>query len=125
MTYREELPAGCPPETAWEITQETVVYRVVKNQPASLEDFHSQRALQPTKPFAGVSECEARGLSVFTESQDASRLLLLPKFRVCHVFRVTLNSGAGMVAPTFRPSHHTWRPLADYDILSRCQLEAA
>ena len=36
-----------------------------------------------------------------------------------------LESGAGSMQQTGRPSHHTWWPLAEFDILGRCAVEAA
>lgn len=126
MSYRESLPEGCPPDASVEITSETIVFRLVKASPATLEDFRSQRAEKPEAVFKGVTECQARGLSVFTERQDAvQKALLLPRFRGFQVCPVRLVAGAGRLQQTFQPSHHTWWPLAEFDILTHCEMEAA
>lgn len=126
MNYREHLPEGCPPDASVEIASETRVFRLVKASPATLDDFRSQRAEKPDAVFKGVSECQARGVSVFTERQDAlQKALLLPRFRGFQVCPVRLVVGAGRIQQTFQPSHHTWWPLAEFDILAHCEMEAA
>lgn len=126
MTYRESLPEGCPPTGALKISAELRVFRLVKGCPATLDDFHSQRAGKPGANFKGVTECEARGLSVFTDLRDAmEKAMRLPRFRGFHVCPMRLTAGAGSIQQTFQPSHHTWWPLAEFDILSHCETEAA
>lgn len=126
MSYRENLPEGCPPDASVEIALETRVFRLVKASPATLDDFRSQRAERPVAVFKGVTECQARGLSIFTERQNAvQKALLLPRFRGFQVCLVRLVAGAGRIQQTFQPSHHTWWPLAEFDILAHCEREAA
>jgi len=123
MSYREPLPEGCPPEAAEEIPAPREVFRLVRGNPPTLNDFKSQRAEKPEAVFK-VSECQARGLSVFAERRDAEeRALRLPRFRGCSICRVTLQDGAGRIQQTFQPSHHTWWPLAAFDILAHCGLQ--
>ena len=117
--YRESLPPGCPPDGAREITSSAAVFRLVRTNPPSADDFRSQRAEKPTREFHGVSECHARGLSVFSGREDSQRALKLPALRGRLICRVQLESGAGSMQQTGRPSHHTWWPLAEFDILSR------
>ncbi|CAN5698296.1 hypothetical protein BH11VER1_BH11VER1_38470 [soil metagenome] len=126
MNYRETLPEDCPPHASVEIALEISVFRLVKTSPATLDDFRSQRAEKPGAVFKGVTECQANGLSVFTERQDAvQKALLLPRFRGFQVCPVRLDAGAGRIQQTFQPSHHTWWPLAEFDILAHCEREAA
>ena len=126
MTYREPLSEGCPPEAAVEIDSEMRIYRLVKAYPATLDDFQSQRAGRPSANFKGVTECEACGVSVFTDLRDAThKAMLLPRFRGFQVCPVRLTVGAGRIQQTFQPSHHTWWPLAEFDILRHCETEAA
>ena len=126
MIYRETLPEGCPPDVSVDIALETYVFRLVKTSPATLDDFRSQRAEKPAAVFKGVTECHACGLSVFKERQDAvQKVLLLPRFRGFHVYSVRLAAGAGRIQQTFKPSHHTWWPLAEFDILGHCERETA
>ena len=123
--YRESLPPDCPPDEAWEITSPATVFRLVRTHLPTADDFRSQRAEKPFQKF-GVSECRARGLSVFSRREEASqRAMKLPALRGRLVCRVQLESGAGRIQQTGQRSHHTWWPLAEFDILSRCAVEAA
>ena len=72
MPYREPLPDCCSPKNAEEIISKTICYRLVNNAPPIEDDFSSQRTLEPNRDF-GVSECRARGLSVFMQAADAAR----------------------------------------------------
>ena len=123
--YRESLPPGCPPDEAREITSSEAVFRLVRTHPPTADDFCSQRVEKPFQEFHGVSECHARGLSVFFRWEDSQRALKLPALRGRLICRVQLESGAGRIQQTGRRSHHTWWPLAEFDILSRCAVEAA
>lgn len=124
MSYREELPPDCPPKAAEEITGLRDVFRIVRSTPPSLDDFRSQRAEKPGAIFRGVTECQARGLSVFAEHRDSEKAVKLPRLRGRLICRVKLSSGAGKIQQTFQPSHHTWWPLSDFDILRNCEMEA-
>ena len=122
MMYREPLPENCPPVEAQEITATRVVYRLVRSVPPALDDFRSQRAEKP-EAFFNVDECRARGLSVYTERVDCDMPLKLPRFRRHRICIVTLDHGAGRIQQTGQLSHHTWWPLADFDILAHCRME--
>lgn len=123
MSYREPLPEDCPPVEAEEITAARTVFRLSRSNPATLDDFLSQRAEKPEAVF-NVTECQARGLSVFADRRDAEKLKKLPKFRRCSICRVQLVTGAGRILKTGSNSHHTWWPLAEFDILAYCRMEA-
>ena len=125
MNYREPLPEGCPPTEAEEITAGRDVFRVVRTDPATRNDFRSQRAEKPEAVFRGATECQARGLSVFARRSDCEKLLKLSHMRGRRVCRVHLEVGGGRIQPTFQPSHHTWWPLADFDILAHSSIEVA
>jgi hypothetical protein len=124
MSYREPLPEGCPPDAAEEIAAPREVFRLVRGNPPTLDDFKSQRAEKPDAVFQ-VSECQARGLSVFVERRDSERALKLPTLRGRLICRLRLEAGAGRIQQTGRPSHHTWWPLAAFDILAHCGAETA
>lgn len=119
MSYLELLPEGCPPDAAEEIAASLEVFRLVRGNPPTLDDFRSQRAEKPNAVFQ-VSECQARGLSVFAERRDSERALKLPTLRGRSICRLRLEAGAGRIQQTGRPSHHTWWPLAAFDILTHC-----
>jgi len=122
MSYREPLPADCPPDDAAEIEAERIVFRLVRGNPPGLNDFRSQRAERPEAVFP-VSECFVRGLYVYAERADCEIRRKLPRFRKSYVCRVRLVFGAGRIQKTFKPSHHTWWPFAEFDILKYCALD--
>lgn len=122
MTYREPLPEGCPPDAAEEIVSERVVFRLVRNDLPTDDDFRSRRAEKPTDQL-NADECIARGMSVFSRRESAevarSRFNDLEGTLVC---QVTLDEGAGHIQQTRSRHHHTWWPFADFDILATCQV---
>lgn len=124
MNYREPLPEDCPPDAAEEIRETRDVFRLVRSSPPTETDFRSQRAERPDSVFPDVTECQARGLSVFAQRKDAEKRLRIPRMRGRLVCRLQLSAGAGQIQQTGRGSHHTWWPLADYDILAQCTVES-
>ena len=122
MTYREPLPDDCPPDEAKEVDAPRVVYRLVRNNPPTDDDFQSQRAERPDRVFRDVTECQARGLSVFASRTIAEQLSTRGSLQGTAICQVILVPGAGRIQPTGRRSHHTWWPLADYDILANSQV---
>ena len=121
MTYREPLPEGCPPDEAEEIVAPRTVYRLVRNDPPTDNDFRSQRAEYPTEQFS-VSECRVRGVSVYANLRDVERQTRRPKLKGMAVCQVDLIAGAGRIKKTGGRSHFTWWPYADYDILANCRM---
>lgn len=118
--FREPLPLGCPPVEAEQITEPRIVYRIVQGDPPTDDDFWSQQATSPDKLFRGVTECQARGLSVFDDLRQARSLLATPRFRGCFVCQVCLTVGSGYIQRTGRRNHFTWWPFAEYAILEGC-----
>jgi hypothetical protein len=121
LIFRDKLPSECPPSDAEEICASREVFRAVVSFPPTSNDFLSQRQENPERVFNGVSECNARGLSVFAEQRDCARALKLPRLRGRKLCKVRLEAGAGKIQQTFNPSHHTWWPFASFDILSHCE----
>ena len=113
MQYHEPLPEGCPPDSAEEIISPRIVYRLVRKSPPKDKDFRSQRAENPTARF-NVSECMARGLSVFANRRDAEKWTKRGNLRGWAVFQVVLAEGAGRIKKTGRDSHYTWWPYAAF-----------
>ena len=122
MKYREPLPEGCPPDEAETISNECIVFRLVRNNPPIDCDFKSQRTEKPEAKFDDAAECLARGLSVRKEESDIRNMLRLPKFQNALICRITLGKGAGIMQQTGRNSHQTWWPFAGYNILENCSL---
>lgn len=124
MNYREPLPDGCPPPESDEVAGPLVVFRLVRSSPPSLDDFRSQRAERPSAAFRGVSECVARGLSVYKRVTDCDKTRKLPQFQGSFICQVYLEAGAGRIQQTGRPTHYTWWPLAAFEILGHCEAVA-
>jgi hypothetical protein len=126
MSYRDSLPEGCPPSAAETICAKRVVFRLVKTNPPTVEDFLSKRQENPNQVFRNATECEARGISVFSEKRDVeANALKLPSLKNRKICRVALSAGSGCIQRTFNASHHTWWPLAEFDILANCEVETA
>lgn len=121
MTFREPLPEGCPPYEAEELTGLCTVFRFVRGDPPTVFDFRSQRAQKPINQFS-VPECQARGLSVFSDFGKAKKQLKRPTLKGMLLCEVTLDKGAGYILRTGRQSHFTWWPLANFDIVGNCQI---
>jgi hypothetical protein len=98
------------------------VFRLVKTDPATSDDFRSQRAEQPDATFHNVTECQARGLSVFADYADSEKARKLPRLRNRLICRVHLERGGGQILQTGRLSHHTWWPLQAFDIIAHCEV---
>ena len=124
MLYRELLPEDCPPEQASEITAPRLVYRLVRHNPPIDDDFRSQRAENPALTLHNVSECQARGLSVFADRSGAMRRSRIGKLQGTMICEVTLTQGAGRMLRTGNQGHYTWWPWAGYDILANCRMAA-
>ena len=120
--YREILPADCPPEAAEEIVHPRIVFRMVDCDPPVDGDFDSWRYKNRGAQLRAASECEARGLSVYSRSRDVRRLIERSGATEARICQVTLDPGAGRIQKTGRRSHYTWWPWADFDILPRCQV---
>ena len=123
LIYLEPLPEGCPPESAKLIEEQTCVFRLVRINPPTMNDFKSQRAKNPKGEFSNISECQARGLSVFSTIFASKNVLKLAKFRDWKVCCVTLNVGAGNIQQTGRThEHYTWWPLEEFEVLANCNV---
>lgn len=124
MKYREVLPDDCPPSAAEAFVAVRIVYRLVATNPPTDADFQSQRALKPDAKFH-VPECQARGLSVHAARADSVKARKLPALKGRLIGRMNLGPGAGAIQQTGKPSHQTWWPLADFDAIGACVVEAA
>lgn len=116
MNWYEQLPPLCPPSDA--VPCGGTFYRIAKVNPATDGDFFSQRKLQPNKTFTGlgVDECIARSISLFSEKNDATRRLKLPKFRSANIAIVTLQPKDGVMKKTFSDSHYSWWRSVDFEV---------
>ena len=123
MQYRDPLPEDCPPPEAAEINRPSVFFRMVHNDPPTEADFLSQRQENPAIQLRNLSECHARGVSLFSAKRDASRLIRQGKFAGCSVVRISLDAGMGAVLKSGSRSHFTWWPAAGLDYAALCRVD--
>ncbi|MGB5961238.1 MAG: hypothetical protein WBG73_11310 [Coleofasciculaceae cyanobacterium] len=111
MQWPEHFPTGCPPQTAHNTSGE--VYRLINNDSPMPNDFRSWREENKDKECPnGVTECQACGLSVYTEKADAYRVIKrIPRFRKAKPALGNLTTDLGLTLHTpsnTSQSHHTW-----------------
>ena len=100
MTYREPLPENCPPDEAEEIHVPRVVYRLVRNNPPTDDDFRSQLAERTDRIFRNITECQAHGLSIRTDLESTMELMRFRTMRGRMLCQVRLDNGAGRIMQT-------------------------
>jgi hypothetical protein len=107
--FPKDCPSDCPPDAAQDAT--SIVYRTVKANPPTAEDFLSY--LEEGKRVSKAKRCGACGLSVMLSLEDARHhrdvLPWLSKF----VSRGTLCREHGKTMPTpsdTYPTHAEWWP---------------
>lgn len=112
----EGLPEQCPPADAKQC--EGYYYRIAQGNPATTEDFFSQRKLQPDKVFKGlgIDECITKAVSLFSEKIEAERRLKLPKFKKANIALVQLEPKDGMIKKTFGIAHYSWWRSKDFNV---------
>ena len=108
FSWPDYFPDDCPPQDSEPASGE--VYRLVKSNPPTEDDFEDYVNLYPERDFR-ERECRACGLSVFRDVEDASNLRdRVPAMRGHLVARGKLNSELGRMkhTPGRRQSHFTW-----------------
>lgn len=93
-------------------------YRIANGNPATNEDFFSQRKLQPDKTFKGlgIDECITRAVSLFSDKSEAEKRLKLPKFKKANIALVELEPKDGMIKKTFGIAHYSWWRTTDFNV---------
>ena len=110
MSYNwfEDLPEQCPPDDA-ELAK-GIYYRIANGNPATSEDFFSQRKMQPDKVFKGegIDDCIVKSVSLFSDKSEAMKRMKLPKFKKAVIAEVKLEAKDGMIKKTFGIAHYSW-----------------
>jgi hypothetical protein len=112
MAWPDFFPENCPPSDA--VSPNFTVYRFIRAAPPVESDFNSY--IEDGKEVSLLKKCQACGVSVYTELQDAiemqGQVSGLRKKRIASAF---LNSNHGkirntpsLVYPNCGHSHHTW-----------------
>ena len=64
MNHREPLPEDCPPGEAEEISVPLTVYRLVRNDPPTDDDFRSQKRPETRHPVQRIRVPSTRTVGV-------------------------------------------------------------
>lgn len=128
MRFRDEFPQDCPPPEASDIREPIIVYRLTSKFPGTPRDFQSrwQRDPNPAQ-FPGARECRAKGVSVFSNLEDA-QLVLGRRSSGGYIVGIELREGMGVVLQTpsgAHDSHITWWPSIEIDYAEIRQRELA
>jgi hypothetical protein len=104
----------CPPAGA--VPGRLEVYRIADNIPVKAEDIRSYHALYPAKVFRDA--CKARACSVFTDREELSGLLKMPKFKGKKAVRISIREKDGVLLSTpgrAIKSHYSWWVSREFD----------
>ena len=123
--YPDFYPKECPPNGAYE--SEIVVFRYIKNNPPTDDDFKSYYELNPIK-YKGI--INAYGLSVISNYESAINALnqnpaLRKKFK--YVSRGLISKKSGVIKETPSPNqskHITWWVCKDYKACSSFKIKS-
>jgi len=120
--FPDFFPDGCPPETAEPTSGR--VYRWVKTNPPTSEDFKSHYELGKPRR-RNTNPCQYVGLSVYRSVEVAVDRLVSLKERLPnldfgdHIAEGDLTEDHGKIEQSGRDSeHHTWWPFLGVDHLS-------
>lgn len=106
MQFLEDLPDQCPPAEAVD-SSFSMVYRIVYNNPVSVDDFLSRAAKgQPTP--GGVSDCRNASCSLFSHLIKMRAQAKLPKFRgngTPRIAYLNIQQGAGLAVENPKTQH--------------------
>ncbi len=121
MHFPATMPADCP--LPGSIACNTVVYIIVKNNPAISTDCLTQAERNRATTATGEGACTRHGLSVFPSLQDCQHHRSLFKaFAGGYIAKASLTSEHGQQRNTpsqKAPAHMTWWP---YEHISRHEL---
>lgn len=118
MTFREALPASCPPQSPRHPKQEHL-WRLLRQEAASSEDFDSQYLKFPGRSFPDL--CGARAVSLITSIEicrSAAKSPRLKKAAFSHAVKVKCCPSLG-VWDQDKPEHVNWWPFSSVDVLAQ------
>lgn len=112
VEWLEQLPSDCPPNSAYP-PEDFVCFRLMSFDPPHIEDFYSQRRMNPQKTYK-TPECRARSLSILSDLNSLEDMMKFPTLRNKIPFKITLSPESGPIMQTGKPSHYSWWVKADY-----------
>ncbi|MEP2770597.1 MAG: hypothetical protein ABJH05_00525 [Fulvivirga sp.] len=107
MDWIEELPNNCPPSDAKPPDGQTF-YRLCQNNPPEGSDFVSLKIENPSRTFAGVSECQLRAVSIWSDVDKCASLKKFKTLRDRVIGSITLSNEDGLIKQTNGPHHYSW-----------------
>ena len=113
-----EMPEGVPPQEIC-IPHEHPFYRLVKNIPATEEDFVTYHEMAPNRDWGNNYVCSF-ALSMFDDLDKAKRLKKIPSLKDSKaIVRIVLNPEDGVVKQTSKNTfHYSWWRTNSFDINS-------
>lgn len=112
-----EMPDGVPPMDIC-IPHEHPLFRLVKNIPATENDFVTHHEQSPNRDWGDLYVCSFAS-SMFDDLATVNRLTKMPNLKDSKaVARVILNPEDGVVKQTFRHHHYSWWKTNKFDINS-------
>ena len=125
MQYREQLPENCPPDSAIEITEATIRYRLLAGKAPRQEDFDSFiKTMGRPRTRTQRSICEQNGVSLWQNEELARELLDGPinkNNKWQSIGELTIPPGEGKLNPPERSGHQTWWPSYKFDPTRHCR----
>lgn len=112
-----EMPEGVPPQDI-SIPHEHPLFRLVKNIPATENDFVTYHEQDPNRDWGDLYVCSFAS-SMFDDLAAVKRLKKMPNLKDSKaVVRIILNPEDGVVKQTFKPNHFSWWKTNNFDINS-------
>lgn len=107
--FPADFPPFCPPEEATAVERQ--VYRLVTHDPPFREDFISTKQEQAHKVFRGQKLCQACGVSVYSDIDDAIKTRAF--FQHLQSKKVAVGVtvpeyGKSLETPGYSDTHLTW-----------------
>lgn len=100
------LPEGCPPNQA--VPANGTFYRLIRSETPTNSDFLSQREGAPAKKFSNVSECIARSVSIWSNSQKCLDVRKLPGMKHRILVQIDLTPVDGKLMQYGDIDHYSW-----------------
>lgn len=113
-----EMPEGVPPQDIC-IPHEHPLYRLVKNIPATVDDFVTYHELDSNRDWGNNYVCSF-ALSMFDDLDKARKLKKIPSLRDSKaIVKIVLNPEDGVVKQTSKNTfHYSWWKTRNFDIKS-------
>lgn len=114
MNWYEELPDQCPPSDAFE-PEGKKFFRLCVGDPAVSSDFFSQKRENPSRTFAGVSDCILSSVSLWDDKNKCLKQKKYPTQKNKVLGEIELQKEDGLIKKTFSSNHYSWWRSSSFD----------